>query len=227
MIKKIICLFGVLFLITGCSANYYLYINEGSISEEISVSNITFKIPPYSVYYDIEGFNENGDKIPGVEYYNMSEDGNVVTLGHIFDWNNYTRSNAAHTCLNSVKITRNEDNNYVVSTSEGFSCFDQFTGLDTINIYVVVNNDYYSVVSSNSDSYSDNEYTWTINKNNYKDRYIQLIINKNKNGEQPTPVAPEKEENEMQPYFWYIMIGSLVALVIIVVILSKYNRRKR
>lgn len=240
MIKKIIMLVGILFLLTGCTVDYNLYINNGSIDEQIILNGTSTHIQPYSVYYDIDGFSETGVKLDGIEYYDESFINNSTTLSYSFSWDNYNRSRAARTCLKSHKLVLNNNNNYILNTSIGLSCFNQYQNLDKLNINISLDGKIFEVISSNADINNGSDYTWIIDRNNYDSKHIQLVFNyksieldpstnnpTNNNGNNGNGIISPEVEKVANDYFWLIMGGSFLLLGIGIFIVIKVKSLKR
>lgn len=242
MIKKIIGLIVIVLLLTGCSVDYNLYIDISNVSEEIIFNGETIKLQPYPVFYDVDGFSEDGIKLPDVTYYEMNNINNSTTLSYIFDWNDYGRSRAPRTCLKSHNLIRKNDNTYMLSTSAGISCFNQYSNLDSINVSVKVNSDYYTVISTNADSGYNGTYIWNITRDNEKTKHVQMIFEDKKNREEPNgdpyyeePTYNDKEENKKleeirevsKNHMGLIIGGSFFLLFIVLFIIIKIKSRKR
>ena len=247
MIKKTIVLVGLLFLLTGCTVDYNLYINKGNIDEQIIFNGTNVNIQPFSVYYDVDGFSETGVKLDGIDYYDESLINNSTTLSYSFTWDNYNRSRAVRTCLKSHKLVINNDNNYMLNTSIGLSCFNQYPNLDKLNINISLDDSLFEVISSNADSNVGSYYTWVINENNYDTKHIQLVFNykkRNTNPDNPNSNSNNGENNNnnnnngngiispeiekiANDNFWLIMIGAFVLLVVGIFIVIKVKSSKR
>ena len=71
---------------------------------------------------------------------------------------------------------------------------DVYQQLDKVNININLSEKYY-IIGDNSDSKSNNQLTWEINKNNYKNKNINLKFKvKDKNKEETIPTPPTKED---------------------------------
>ena len=242
MIKKIIGLIVIVLLLTGCSVDYNLYIDKSNVSEEIIFNGETIRLQPYPVFYDADGFSENGTKLPDVIYYEMNNTNNNTVLSYIFDWNDYSRSRAPRTCLKSHNLVRKNDNTYMLSTSAGISCFNQYSNLDSINVSIKLNSDYYTFISKNADSGYNGTYIWNITRDNEKTKHVQMIFKDKENREVPNdnpynevPTPNDKKENPKleeirevsKNHMGLIIGGSFFLLFIVLFIIIKIKSRKR
>lgn len=177
MKNKIIILLCLL-LLTGCTVNYNLEVDNDTLKETITgtvtkdeskqkdsdsgVSTIYSIInndqkPIYNkeVIYD-KVINDNGNNID-------------YTFKYDYDMNDFVNSTLINSCFENRNIV-DLDDYYRIKLSGDFYCLYS----KKINIRVTSNME---VASSNADKIKDNTYIWTIDKNNTD---IEFVINKNK-----------------------------------------------
>lgn len=171
--KKIILAVCLLF-VTGCSVSYDVYIGD-DFEEVISVNGERYDTFPVPAFYYEQGASETDEKIEGIEYYTVTEEDNSKIYKYKFNLYNYASSAGVNTCINSLKISKN-DNNYIINTGNDFACFGLYPNLENIAINLVFDVNLYEVESSNAHSINGNVYTWNITRNNFKDNYIQIIF---------------------------------------------------
>ena len=242
MIKKIIGLIGVVLLLTGCTVDYNLNIKANGIDEEIILNDTNIHLQPYSAYYDVDSFSETGTKFDDIDYYNESIDNNSVIFSYNFGWNDYYRSRAVRTCLNTHSISEGDNNTLILNTSVGLSCFNQYPNMSKLNINITLDINYYEMISSNADSSSNNTYTWVVDANNYDTKYIQLVFGYKKVDIDPSIIDPgnNKQNNENEKdkniekikevannNFWLVITGSFIVMIIGIFIVIKVKSRKR
>ncbi|HIT22454.1 MAG TPA: hypothetical protein IAB56_05790 [Candidatus Scybalousia intestinigallinarum] len=181
MKKKILILSLFLLFTTGCNVTYQVEIYNDNFTEEAvlnaknneyidefqttakdslegalteykqSAGDGDVKVKDQSNQEDIELFVENNGKI--------TEYGNSVLLKNCFD-------------LVNVLV---EEDQYVLATSKGATCFDQFLNMDKLTIHIKTN---HKVISHNADKKQLHTYIWEIDKNNASDKSIQMILAK-------------------------------------------------
>ena len=191
----------VMFLLSGCEANYSLYIdkdvfnetttvlaNSGELNTYDSQTYLTMKQKIdlyYKKYVDIVYQNPYynpylDDPQKGINYYNKELINNGKGYGFKYSYNfnkeNYLNSNIINTFFKNNNSVLN-DNKYIldVYTFNGFERYNDLTQV-TINITTDL-----EVKKSNADSVYNNVYTWTITKDDALNKKIYLeLVNINK-----------------------------------------------
>ena len=171
--KKIILIF-FLFLLTGCSATYDLYIGE-KLTDDIFVyedNDILKKLDYYDMnneqdinvnYYNYQlGLFENKFENDRIEY--STDDVSGYRYNYTYNYNKMGDKSMIYDCYDMINIV--DENKLIVETSNSFKCFDKYSLLDEVTVNI-----YYGgrLISTNADSYDVDKgvYTWIINKNNY------------------------------------------------------------
>ena len=198
---KLILIIMVMFLLSGCEANYSLYIdkdvfnettivlaNSGELNTYDSQTYLTMKQKIdlyYKKYVDIVYQNPYynpylDDPQKGINYYNKELINNGKGYGFKYSYNfnkeNYLNSNIINTFFKNNNSVLN-DNKYILNvyTFNGFERYNDLTQV-TINITTDL-----EVKKSNADSVYDNVYTWTITKDDALNKKIYLeLVNINK-----------------------------------------------
>lgn len=198
---KLILIIMVMFLLSGCEANYSLYIdkdvfnetttvlaNSGELNAYDSQTYLTMKQKIdlyYKKYVDIVYQNPYynpylDDPQKGINYYNKELINNGKGYGFKYSYNfnkeNYLNSNIINTFFKNNNSVLN-DNKYIldVYTFNGFERYNDLTQV-TINITTDL-----EVKKSNADSVYNNVYTWTITKDDALNKKIYLeLVNINK-----------------------------------------------
>ena len=234
--KKIIILFIMIFLLSGCSAEYYAIFSKEDVKESIYLNDeelIPWQTP---AYIDDQGSSEENIKIEGIEYYNIENNQNNLVYKYNFPFNNYSKSRAINTCFKSAKLTKDSNNNYILNTSNYNSCFDLYNMTNiTINLSFLPSD--FEVISNNADRINNNVYIWDINQSNYQNKYIQVIF-KEKKDEEENPSNPSNPSNPNNPgeiniekelsnqeIIVYLILG-FISLIAIIVIVVKFKNRK-
>lgn len=204
MKKTITLLFALLFIVTGCTANYNIKIGNEIIEEitdlvqdnSINWNEQTQLFWGYSIeefldrdYNEYTGsmINQSEDyytfeKVDGVEYYKKEKilEKNQIGIKYTYDFSreNYSLSKLANVCYNSIDIENDSQTQSMsISTSSSFNCFDMYEFLDEVIINVTTTWDY-KVVSSNADKYKNGKYIWIITKENAYNKPIKIEIKK-------------------------------------------------
>jgi len=183
---KFIILFFCIFLLSGCSVEYNLTIDESTMEEDINaifdkateseIANRMERVRRTS-YYNLDT-REN-------EYYNFKkrEDENNIILNYnyIYTSNNLYKSEAASRCYYK-RIVNVTDDYITIDTDEQVACLykDGEKQIDNITVNIKTN---LPVVSNNADNVTSNTYTWYINDDNYTNKPISIKIEKQEAGE--------------------------------------------
>lgn len=179
--------------LTGCSATYNININNNNITEELIINNYdnstwnnkvgnetykeiinqTYKTPIPVLNYT-PGIFENNFELEGYDYYtkNLINTSNNygLKLSYKFNKDNYKYSTIVNNTYNIFDIN-NSKNNTVINVYGDENIFETYTMLEEIKINVTLP---YKVIYHNSDTVSNNTYTWNITKENVSTKQIIL-----------------------------------------------------
>ena len=178
-------LFLCLFLVTGCAAEYHLDIDEElNLKENVNITAVTSSdvdeikkftnILPSSI--EADDFKAFEKKVKGISYYDVKKNDNndLLSLEHKFDINSINNSYVVRSCYEYVTVmTRNDDKELLLSTSNKLLCFNQYDNLDEVKIVI---SSIYKLKETNADSIDGHNYIWNVNKDNYSNKYIYLLL---------------------------------------------------
>lgn len=178
-------LFLCLFLVTGCTAEYHLDIDEElNLKENVNITAVTSSdvdeikkftnILPSSI--EADDFKAFEKKVKGISYYDVKKNDNndLLSLEHKFDINSINNSYVVRSCYEYVTVmTRNDDKELLLSTSNKLLCFKQYDNLDEVKIII---SSIYKLKETNADSVDGHNYIWNVNKDNYSNKYIYLLL---------------------------------------------------
>lgn len=224
--KKIMLMFLSLFLLTGCTAEYTLNIDEKmdnfeenlTLSTDINSDDYDYLKNydrPKPIDYKITGYSETDEKMDGVIYYDLYKkddyDKTSLTYSYNFSRSQFLNSGIVHTCFSGITYFTDDQDNTTIKTSSGFQCFSKYPPLEEVVVKIVTKK---NVVYHNADSVKDNTYTWRIKKNN-ENRNIHIIVN-------------EKKSEETVKSSTYMMIAGICILgfILLILIIVIYKNRK-
>lgn len=177
--KKIIFLLLICLLLTGCTVNYNLDINDNNFKETLTGNvlntelnnndNTDINMFSYLITGDQPAFYKN-DNI----FFNKTT--NNTTNGIDFDYNytfneyNFNNSRIINECFDN-HIYEYKDNTYYLVVSGKFNC----NYSETTNINITTD---YNVTANNAQTIKNNTYTWTIDENNKDNIYFFITIDK-------------------------------------------------
>ena len=177
--KKILFILITCLLLTGCTVNYNLEINDNNFKETITGSvlnkeldtNNSTSINNYSFLLNEEqpSFYKN-ENIFYNKTTNNAQDRIDFDYNYIFNENNFNNSRIINECFDN-HIYEYKDNKYYLVVSGKFNC----NYSETTNINITTD---YNVTSNNAQKIKNNTYTWTINENNKDNIYFFITINK-------------------------------------------------
>lgn len=182
--KKIKCLIviSIIFLISGCSAEYNveIYNDQVKVDGKLVENDITkwddliFDVS----YRDMVDWKTTGDdESPVADGIYKISNGNELGIGLKNNYQlleNYNTSPGIKACYQYFSVLE-ENKNIILSTSVQNTCFDTYKNLDSITINLKTN---HKVVSSNASSVNGYHYTWNINRENKDDAAILITLKK-------------------------------------------------
>jgi hypothetical protein len=235
--KRIVLIFPLLMLLSGCTVEYNLEINDQLINENIAISNSVTNVDEN--YYDNhihDIYSENsrrkvakytGTKIKnnGIVTYSLNQKYNLLD-------NNYIR--AFDECFDAYNIlyTNESKEEFILQTSKGFNCMSyEYQKVDSYKINITTNHE---VVNHNADSANDNTYTWNIDDSNYQDKFISIQFKSNNNRDKDKKQDKQenidkKSKNKNNNYIaliilGIILIGFVIAILYAITLNTKRNK---
>lgn len=211
--KKIIILLLTILLLSGCSVEYNLEINELGIKENIDIGKFDASkiddfeyLTPYAILNDLE------QKFYLFEYSNQ-----VLNLSYDFDFLDFNMSESFNQCYDVSNFSY-DDNYFYILTSGEFKCLS-YLGYTSDEVKINIKSDY-KVVSSNADYFEDNIYTWVVNKNNKNNKPIDIVFDRNSN-------VKKRRLNIFSRFGTAIMaLGVLLVIFFIILIINLFSKRK-
>lgn len=221
------CFLGVVlvFLLSGCTAEYNLTIND--INEmtydesfQIKSSNLNEisaaynNATPMNAYDDEDFFSESNEKIPGVSYYevNSYKKNNIYYVDYHFKFpsNRFDHAAGLKTGFYNFSKTYNEDDDTITLDSGEFS-YEKFPELEKLIVNVKVQNE---VTSHNATRVQNGVYQWEIT--DFENARLVLTY-KNKS---------QEEEKSNQKEAIITVIVCMIFFIIFVVMIKKNQSKK-
>lgn len=211
---KIVVVFVVLLLLTGCTINYDLTINENSIDEKISgsVNKSEYQLNDEDTSPNLFYTLINGDVpalVVGDDLYkkDISELEDKLNYNYSYTYNNnFDKSRIINSCFENHIISET-DKYYHIELSGKFYCLYS----DKININVTSN---YEVIDNNADKINGNKYVWTIDNSNDVD--ILLTISKEEKYEEPV---------KAKMFSTFQIVGLIVFALLTIITYILYKRK--
>lgn len=242
---KLIAILLSIIVLSGCSVNYTINIDESSFNEKISISDfitatrtIEKITTSYQEYYPttIEGVAdlnslicESIEKCYKKSLALQSNTGYIYNLENSNSLDNFVKT-TSWLFSNNTKSFLNDENNIIISTSNGLKYFDLITDLTEINITLETD---LNVVKNNADIVNGTSYTWVFTRENYLTKNIFINIEKKKEDNQDSENKDEDDkvneeeivnENKNNKYAIFIIIGILIVYFIIIRLIIKKKR---
>ena len=171
--KKCVFIIFLMILLSGCSNQYNIKIEDDNIEESIISSINVDEIPSQNSFnkkYGIEVDDQitpfiNNDQYPLFDDYSViyeknvkdTDDGFIVTLKHKYTFDEFKNSKA-YNCFER-KVLNKDGKDYLLYFSGSFYCMHG----DNLTINLTTNN---VVKSHNADKVSGKTYSWFINESN-------------------------------------------------------------
>ena len=177
--KKIIFLLLICLLLTGCTVNYNLDINDNNFKETLTGNvlnaelnnndNTDINMFSYLITGDQPAFYKN-DNIFFNKTTNNTANGIDFDYNYTFNEYNFNNSRIINECFDN-HVYEYKDNTYYLVVSGKFRC----NYSKTTNINITTD---YNVTSNNAQTIKNNTYTWTIDENNKDNIYFFITIDK-------------------------------------------------
>lgn len=212
--KKKIFLILLPLLLTGCTINYDLVINENNISETItgSVEKSEYEIKDTDTSLNDFYVLINEDVNPVITENDLYKK-NIINTDNGIDYkytynykNNYDKSRIINTCFENHIIDETEDY-YNIKLSGQFYC------LYSDKIYINVTSNYV-VLENNADKVDGNKYKWTID--NSDNVNIALTISKSVRYEEPV---------KAKAISTFQIIGLIIFIVLTIITYFLYKKK--
>jgi len=228
---KIAIVFLLTLLVSGCTAEYNLYITPTATKEKVEVylPGYTYsELKEVAIMYEDSTTSGMGDYVISA-FENENKKGILVELNN--GYNVEASSKFWQRCYENIESNYTGGSLEITTTSH-FMCFDQLQGLDqvTINLYIDA-----KVNKHNADSVQGNKYTWLIKKSNPQ----KQIIVEAKEIEQNEEIIPSEEEKpdvfedtkdegkEIQNNIIIFLIIAAVILVIVVAVILYFVKKNK
>ena len=179
--KKILLLAITCLLLTGCTINYNLEIEDNYFKETITGNVLNEEIEQRDNQTDINLFNylinnEQTATINNNSFYDktLNRNNNSIDYNYSFTYNEDTINNSRilNECFESFTF-ETKNNQYQISTLGDFYC--NYT--DEIKINITTD---YKVTNHNANKKNKNTYTWIINNENKDNIKVYMNIDKDK-----------------------------------------------
>lgn len=212
----------VCLLLTGCTVEYDLKIEDDTINEKIVISEKSGSFNEDSfdeiVNNSYSQYNEHG-----VKRYSVTKTKDDDNTKYILK-QNYSLRPALYIrtfseCFDAYNIVYGDETKrtYVIQTSKGFKCMShEYMIIDSYKINIELNHE---VIDSNADSVNNNIYTWNIDKNNAKDKYISITFKKNKQEINPNQNDDDSKKKSSFNIIYVIIIGVGIILIAAIAII--------
>lgn len=173
--KKLLISLLLIFLVTGCSCNYTLKIDDKISDElEVTVPNSLSSTKKEEIETSLRNLNPLIDSYEEEILFNYNKTtkgmNDIYKLKYTYD--NYMDSTFSALCFQYFNMNET-DEYYVINASGKFGCL-----YDNEKININIETDKY-VSNNNADKVKDNKYTWVIDSNNKDNVNINATIMKN------------------------------------------------
>lgn len=166
-------------LLTGCSANYTLNINNESFKETININvdkkQITNTHDAENILY-LEQNEIPVFKNDQLTYYRktINKNGSKINANLYFEYKGkeFENSRVIQECF-SNNIFLETENSYYIKLYGDFNC--NFVENYNLSLNIVTNN---KVLKNNADNIYKNKYTWNINVGNDSEKVIEFQVSK-------------------------------------------------
>lgn len=214
--KKKIILFSILILLTGCSAEYNLYIGDKFTDDLLltedneKVANMkNYNMEDNTIFYE-ENYAyqisvlENGFDYTREEISLNNKSGYHYNYSYNIDEIN--KMSMIYDCYEDINVSKNK--RVIIETSNEFKCFNKYNLLDDVTVKIHYKG---KLIDTNADTIDDGTYIWKINKDNYANKKIYL------------------ETEAIKESHTFDIIGAIILgilIIILLLLLKKFNSNK-
>lgn len=216
--KKLLLLISIL-LLTGCTCEYNLNIDnltyqeeiiiKGENEEEINNLNQEWEIPIDKEEYNIGG-DEDTILSSNIDTYKYQFINNTLKFNYDFTKNSIINSSAISSCYNKITVV-NYDNKTIISTSPKINCFSKYPNLTKLTVNIKTDK---LVINHDADSVNGNVYTWNFTKSTSSDKAINLTFEPLPNEQKPTSSSSSIVPNNSSKNDYTLYIFSAILLVV-------------
>lgn len=218
---KIIFLTLIIFIITGCSAEYTLTIDKDKFSETI---NILEKESIVSENIEKQGFSDTvANSLANFEGIRSDLNRKKIIendkVGYQYNYDYEIKSysmtpSPVAECYDSFEI-KNSTNEIEIKTSNQFLCYNNYPMIDEFKVTI---NSNYKLIESNADFIENGKYTWNINYDEITNKPIYIKLEKKIDN------SIKKEGSNLVLNFIKLVI--LVAILVGIIIFIKKKTKK-
>lgn len=198
----------LIFLLSGCTAEYNMEISKNKIEENITIlediKTLNGSNPNSKLNGIIASNNVRGESLYNYEIEKYIDD---EQYGLKLKLDKYELS-TFKTCFSNVEITESGDE-YVLNGKNGFNCLNIWDKNYNVKVNIKIHG---TIIDSNADSINKNVATWNIDNNN-DSIYLRYKLNSNNNNNKETIIA--------------IIIITTVLLVITIGAFYMYAKHKK
>ena len=195
--KKIFIVLFLTFILTGCSAEYTIDIDNGYMENLNVYADTTGEVDTLSTYnysdpafYDPNYFEDELEVLPQIERYKTSFNNNIYNAYYKFN-DSYDKSNIVNSSVETFDVY-NAYNSHIYA-KDFTKAFATMQTLNRITINIRTNK---SVVGNNADIVNGNVYTWIITRDNPNREISFYYINSSLNENTLNPVVDDNSELE-------------------------------
>lgn len=203
----------ILILLSGCTVNYNLDIEENGVYKETITGTVTNEELNNEGSTSINNFTyalESATPLirdEGEYTKEVTDKGNYKKFNYYYVFNNnYSNSNVVNTCFSDSHFDE-DDKFYYFDFYGPFNCLYS----DKIDINVTSK---YAVIENNADKVNKNTYTWTINDANDSD--IHLIVSKD---------LKYQEANEKKIFKSFRIVGFIILMILSLLAYLLYRKK--
>ncbi len=169
--KKIMILVLSLIILTGCQIKYELKFEDENLIENINVElkkSDEKQIEDIKKYKAYSIFDNTYQRLYKVNY-NNGITNFTANYQYTYNFDEFRHALYIKSCFDAFSFVTNDDN-YILSTSQGFNCmFVDYNKVD--NVEVVINTNH-EIIESNADEIKNGKLIWNIDDNNAEEKSI-------------------------------------------------------
>ena len=221
--KKLICVLILVLFLTGCDVSYRLEFIDDDLTETINLTIPTSEENKINQLKNSQIYainNSISQQLYNVDYNQGLFNFNAQYI-YTYSKESFRHALYANECFEAFSFAQ-QDNNYILSTSEGFKCMSLYYYFaDNVNIEINTN---HVVIENNADQVVDNTYIWNINNENADSKKIYIKFGEvNERNFFEKILDFIKENKTMVIIVGIVVLGGTVTVIYIVIVSKKNN----
>lgn len=221
-IKSIILVICSVFLLTGCSVEYNLNLEDNTFKETMKIGSFNSN--------GIEGFEflepiAYNDKYDSMGYYETVYKNGYMDLSYDYSFSEFRLSSVINECFDVAGVTKDVtegEEKIQILTSGGFKCLNYGDNVaDRVTINFKTN---HKVIEHNADKENAGVYTWVFDSSNYQNKNIRMIVDNSSDDMSDDINTAVADRNDTLLLIGGIIGGILLLALVVAIVIKIFGK---